>query len=286
MGITAASNTLSLMAQGKLGKTTTELSTTFERLSSGMRINKASDDPAGLALADGLHAQATIATVAIRNANDGLSVTAITDQALAQVGDILVRLGELATQSANGVYTEVQRSALSTEFLALGSEVERIAATTTFNGINLLSNSSAISFQVGLTSGSNAVITMASVVGTLSALGIGTGGRLTYSVIAATGGSTESQSAARNALDAVNNAIATLGTARGTIGAVESRLNVAVNNLVSSRDNFMQAESRIRDADIAQEAANMVRLQVLQQAGTAVIAQANQQPKLVLDLLR
>ena len=286
MTITAASNTYSLRAQRQLTFTTNALSKVYEQLSSGLRINRASDDPAGLALADSLEADSRIATVAIRNAQDGISITSIADAALDQIGGILNRMAELAEQSANGVYTNDQRSALSTEFLALGSEIERIATTTTFNDVSLLSNSSSIAIQVGLTSGSTSVITISSVLGTLSSLGLASSGssRMTYSISANT--TTAAQSAAQNALDAINTAIDNVSTARGNVGAAESRLSVAIDNLTVMRDNLVEAESRIRDVDVAEAAAEMVRLQVLQQAGTAVLAQANQQPARVLDLLK
>lgn len=286
MPITAASNINSLHAATQLARTTAELSQTFERLSSGLRINSASDDPAGLALADSLRADARIASVAIRNANDGISLTAIADAALGEIADILTRMAELATQSANGVYTNSQRSALSSEFIALGSEIERIAKTTTFNDVNLLSNSQSITLQVGLDGTSNSRITLTAVNGTLSALGLSSSGNgaLTFSIIDNT--STLAQAAATNALSAVSSAITSLGNIRGLLGASQSRLDTAVNYLTVVRENFIAAESRIRDADVAEEVAKMVRLQVLQQAGTAVLAQANQQPSLVLELLK
>ncbi|RME59582.1 MAG: flagellin FliC [Candidatus Dadabacteria bacterium] len=285
MTLSLSFNIASLRAQTQLKKTNQELSKTFERLSSGLRINRASDDPAGLALADALRADTKIATVAIRNANDGISLTNIADSALEEISNILNRMAELAEQSANGAVTNSQRSALSSEFTALASEIERIAKTTEFNDLKLLSNSSDVSIQVGLDGTSNSVITINSVLGTLNSLNLGdSGGILIYSVIDST--TALSQTAAQNALSAVNNAITTLGITRGLLGASQSRLEFAVNNLTVARENFAAAESAIRDADIAQEVANMVRLQVLQQSVTAVLAQANLQPQLVLKLLQ
>ena len=284
MTLSLASNVDSVRAQRQLKLTGTSLSKTFERLSSGLRINSASDDPAGLALADGLRADAKVAAVAIRNANDGISITSITDSALSETANILSRMAELAEQSANGAYTNTQRSALSSEFEALGSEVQRIATTTTFNDISLLNGSSDITLQVGIDGTANSQITITGVESTLSALGIGSGGALSYSIISTS--TALSQSAAQNALTAMNNAIDTLSTTRGTVGAAESRLSYAVDVITVARENFIAAESRIRDADIAQEVADMVRLQVLQQAGTAVLAQANQQPQVALTLLQ
>lgn len=285
MPVSLNSNRDSLHAQTQLAKTNEALSRTFERLSSGLRINRASDDAAGLALADGLRADSLLAAVAIRNANDGISITSVADSGLTEINNILSRMSELANQSANGVYTNAQRSALSSEFLALGSEIERIATTTTFNDIKLLSASSSITLQVGLDSTANSRISISGVLGTLSSLGLANGSStLTYSIISNT--SDNSQTAALNALSAVNAAIDSIGVTRGVIGAAQSRLESAVNYLMVARENFVAAESRIRDADIAQEVAEMTRLQVLQQATTAVLAQANIQPEIALSLLK
>ncbi len=285
MAITLGSNIASIQAQRRLGLSGDRLTSVFERLSSGQRINKASDDAAGLAIADSLRADQRIATVAIRNANDGISAIAIADSALGEIGNVLSRLAELAEQSANGVYSVDQRSALNNEFVALASEIERIAVTTNFNGVTLLSGSSNVVLQVGFDSSSVSQIGFEGVQGTLSALGLaGTNSsQLSYSIIDT--GTDGAQSASRLALDAVNGAIQSLATQRGTLGATESRLRVAINNLSVSRENFAAAESRIRDADVASEAAELTRLGILQQAGAAVLSQANQQPSLALSLL-
>ena len=286
MGITLGSNIASLKAQRTLGLSTEQLGRTFERLSSGQRINRASDDAAGLAIADSLKASQRVATVAIRNANDGISTIAIADSALGEIGNVLSRLAELAEQSANGVFSTPQRSALSNEFVALASEIERIAVTTQFNGVTLLSGGSALTLQIGFNSGSTSQISFTGVQGTLNALGLATANSsaLTYSIQAAT--VSDAQSASRNALDAINSAISSLASTRGTLGATESRLQVAINSLSVARENFAAAESRIRDVDVATEAAELTRLNILQQAGASVLAQANQQPSLALSLLR
>jgi flagellin len=286
MAISLGSNIASLQAQRRLATATDSLGRTFERLSSGQRINRASDDAAGLAIADSLKAQQRIASVAIRNANDGISTIAIADSALGEIGNVLSRLAELAEQSANGVFSTTQRSALSNEFVALGSEIERIASTTSFNGVALLSGGSALVLQVGFNSGSTSQISFTGVQGTLASLGLANANTsaLSYSL---TGISiADGQSASRAALDAINTAISSLASTRGTLGATESRLQVAINALTVSRENFASAESRIRDVDVASEAAELTRLNILQQAGAAVLAQANQQPSLALNLLR
>jgi flagellin len=285
MAITVGSNISSLKAQRSLGISTDALSRNYEKLSSGQRINRASDDAAGLAIADSLRANQRVATVAIRNANDGISTIAIADSALGEIGNVLSRLAELSEQSANGVFSTTQRSALANEFVALASEIERIATTTTFNGVRLLSGGAQFTLQVGFDSGSTSQISFTGVEGTLQALGlagIGTSG-LTYSI---NGSSIElGQSASRAALDAVTRAITSLASTRGTLGATESRLNVAINALTVARENFASAESRIRDVDVATEAAELTRLGILQQAGAAILSQANQQPQLALSLI-
>jgi flagellin len=286
MPINLGSNIASLKAQRTLAISSERLARTYEKLSSGQRINRASDDAAGLAIADALTANARIAAVAVRNANDGISTIGIADSALGAVGNVLTRLAELAEQSANGVFSSSQRSALQNEFTALGSEIERIAVTTEFNGVKLLSGGSELTLQVGFNSGSTSQISYTGVQGTLQALGLANSGQsaLTFSISGAS--LEEGQSASRLALDAINQAITSLASTRGVLGATESRLQVAINNLSVARENFLAAESRIRDVDVASEAADLTRLGILQQAGASILAQANQQPQLALSLLR
>ncbi len=286
MALTINTNIAALNAQRRLSESTGDLRKSFERLSSGLRIVRARDDAAGLAIADTLRADSRIASVAIRNANDGISLISIADGALDQMSSVLTRMAELAEQSANGTLGTVQRSALNGEFMSLASEIERIATTTTFNNLMLLSGGGTVSLQVGFDSSTNSQITYNGVEGTLASLNLANAGssQLLYSLTA--GGSAEDQQAASlSALDAVKAAISSLTTARGTLGAAESRLSVAITNLSVSRENFLSAESQIRDVDVAQEAANLTRLNILQQAGAAVLAQANQQPALALTLL-
>jgi flagellin len=270
-----------------LGQSSESLNRTYERLTSGQRINRASDDAAGLAIADSLRVNARLATVAVRNAQDGISSIAVADGALASIGGVLSRLAELSQQAANGSYSSVQRSALEAEFATLGSEIERIAVTTTFNGVSLLSGTQQISFQIGFDGASTSQIVLDQNGGaTLQRLGLAANGSsaLTYSL---TGSSTDyAQSSARAALAAVNAAITSLNTLRGTLGTVEGRLTSAITNLTTSRENIQAAESRISDVDVAVEAAELTRINILQQAGAAVLAQANQQPQLAVQLLR
>ena len=286
MALNIRTNVSSITAQKNIGLTENRLSTAYERLSSGMRINRAADDAAGLAIAENLKADSRVASVSIRNASDGISIIAITDGAIASITNVLSRMAELAAQSANGVYSNEQRSAIALEFVALMSEVERIAYTTEFNGLRLLSGGGQVSFQIGFDGTSLSTIAYTGVEATLAALGLArTGESLPiYSIIDLT--AEASQSASRFALDAINAAITSVTQNRGTLGAAESRLETTIKNLTVARENFTAAESRIRDADVAYEAAELTRLNILQQAGTAILAQANQQPQLALQLLR
>jgi flagellin len=285
MTINIRTNIPSLSAQRNLASTQNSVTTAYERLSSGLRINRAKDDAAGLAIAEQLKADSRVATVGIRNANDGVSAISIADQAIGQIANVLTRLAELAEQSANGVFSNTQRSALSNEFGALASEIERIALTTTFNGLALLSGGGQIAFQVGFDGSSLSQITYSGVEATLASLGLANLGssRLNYSIIGGT--IDEAQSASRNALDAINRAITSVTRNRGALGAAESRLDVTIRNLEVARENFQAAESRIRDVDVASEAAELARLNILQQAGAAILAQANSQPQLALRLI-
>lgn len=286
MTINIRTNVSSLAAQRNLDLSTNRLTTAYERLSSGLRINRARDDAAGLAIAESLKADARVASVGIRNAGDGISIISIADQAIGQIGNVLGRLAELAQQSANGVFSNTQRSALNNEFLALSSEIERIAFTTEFNGLKLLSGGGQVVFQVGFDGSSVSQVTYSGVEATLQALGLAQLGSsaVTYSIISSS--DLASQSASRLALDAIQAAITSVTRNRGTLGAAESRLEVTISNLQVARENFQAAESRIRDVDVAAEAAELTRLNILQQAGAAVLAQANNQPQLALQLLR
>lgn len=286
MGINIRTNIPSLESQRYLNASTQRLRSAYARLSSGLRITTVSDDAAGLAIAEQLRADSRIASVAIRNANDGISIIAITDGAMNEITNVLVRMAELAEQSANGVFSTVQRSALQQEFTDLSSEIERIALTTEFNDLSLLSGGAQVVFQVGFDGSATSQVSYSGVEATLASLGLAPRGSsiLIYSLNA--GNYVAAQVGARLALDAVKIAINSITTSRGGLGAAESRLNVAIQNLQVARENFQSAESRIRDVDVALEAAELTRLNILQQAAASVLAQANQQPTLALSLLQ
>jgi flagellin len=283
MSISVFTNYIALRLSGKLRQTTSELGDTFQRLSSGNRITKSADDPAGLALADKLRSDSRMMTMALRNANDALSLTNLADSAMAEISNILTRMSELTVQASSSTYTTAQRSAMQIEFTALGSEIDRVSSTTLFNSIKLLSESSNLVAQVGITGSSTATITLPSVVATLAALGIGNGTRLTYSLTDTT--TTYAVSASQSAYSAIQTALDGLLLQRGTLGATSSRLSTAINSLSVARDVYTAAEAEIRDSDQASDSTTLVRLQVLQQSQTALLAQANQLPSLVLKIL-
>ena len=285
MGFGSGLNIASLRTQRQIDITTGRLNQAYERLSSGLRVSRSKDDAAGLAVAMRLRSDARVASVNTRNANDGISIITIADQAVGQINDVLIRLAELAQQSANGVSSNDQRSALQNEFTALTQEIERIAHTTEFNGMQLISSSQALTFHVGFDGSSLSGITYSGIQATLSAIGLAPLGSSvpTFSIQGLT--ELESRSAAVIALDAIQGAISSVTKSRGVLGAAQSRLETTIRQLATARESFQSAESAITDIDVAQEAAEMARLNVLQQAGTAILANSNLQPELALKLL-
>lgn len=256
----------------QLNNAQNDLKKSFEKLSSGKRINKASDDAAGLAIAAQLQSDAVVLKQANRNIGDAQSAIDITDGALSQVGDITGRLQELATQSANGTLSDEQRTSLNNEFQQLTQEIQRIGATTEFNGKNLLGGEG-ITVQAGTDSSGNSQIATAAanvqqLSSTLSSLDVST------------------VQAATAALDAVKGFADSISSSRGELGSTSSRLQVADNNNEERRINSLQAESRIRDADIAQESANNIAASIKSQASVAISAQANLSTQKVLELLK
>jgi len=267
MAQTINTNLMSLNAQRNLSASQSSLATSLQRLSSGLRVNSAKDDAAGLAIGERMNAQIRGMTVAIRNANDGISLAQTAEGALSTVSDALQRMRELAVQSANGSNGAGDRANLDAEYQALSSEITRIATSTKFNGLAILdTNAGAQTFQVG-----------ANVGDTLD---------ITTSKVTTVGGDLTSAANANTAIGALDTALDTINTDRATYGAAQSRFTSAVNNLESARENQTAARSRIMDADFAAETANLTRGQILQQAGTAMLAQANAMPQSVLALLK
>jgi flagellin len=264
---TINTNVSSLNAQRNLNTSQTSLSTSMQRLSSGLRVNSAKDDAAGLAIADRMNAQIKGINVAIRNANDGISLAQTAEGALATVTDVLQRMRELAVQAQNGSNGTSDRANLDTEFQQLSSEVTRIAQQTKFNGTAIVgSGAGAQTFQIGANNGDTLTVTT--------------------TAVSPVTGSVSSASAASTALAAIDTALDLITTNRATYGAAMSRFEFAISNLQITGENQSAARGRIMDADFAAETANMSRAQILQQAGTAMVAQANQLPQNVLSLLR
>jgi flagellin len=286
MGLGLRTNLLSLDSQRNLKETTGRLNRSFERLSSGMRINRSSDDAAGLGIAEGLRGDVRVAAVSIRNATEGISLISIADGALSQISNILNRLIELAQQAATATYSNEQRSALHAEYSALSSEIHRLTETTTFNGFKLLSAGDQISFQVGFDGSSISSVAFSGIQATLIHLGLAdeVTGKFTYSLVATS--DDEAMIGARFAVDALVSAVGALNRSRGALGATQSRLEATIRSLQVARESMQSTQSVIMDADVAEESAELSRLTIQQQAGTALLAQANLQPRLVLDLLR
>ncbi|MFA5984408.1 MAG: flagellin [Methylococcaceae bacterium] len=283
MALTVNTNLASLNAQRSLNSTTNNLQTSLERLSSGLRINSARDDAAGLAIADRINSQIRGQTVASRNANDGISVAQTADGALSAITDTLQRQRDLAVQAANGgVVTSSDREKLQTEFKQLGQEINRIIQNTTFNGKQVLNgslNSGAV-FQVGANTTSDNQITFSiASQAAVSGLSLVLGDQLSI-------GSAATVSNIRSVIDQIDVALNKINTTRATLGAVQNRFTTTIGNLQSSIENQSASRSRIVDADFAAETANLSRNQILQQAGTAILSQANQSNQGVLSLLR
>ncbi|HWK54175.1 MAG TPA: flagellin domain-containing protein [Hyphomicrobiales bacterium] len=272
-----STNIASLNAQRNLNKSQNALSTSLQRLSSGMRINSAKDDAAGLAISERFTAQIRGLNQAVRNSNDGISLAQTAEGALGEVTNNLQRIRELAVQSANATNSSSDRVAMQKEVAELISEIDRVATQTNFNGVKLLDGSfTAQAFQVGANVGET--ISVSSIVNaTKDGLGLGTGGT-TLSVATVDG--------ANDVIEAVDAALDTVNGSRATLGAIQNRFESVVASLQTSAESLSAARSRIQDTDFAAETANMTKVQILQQAGTAMLAQANQLPQNVLSLLR
>jgi len=274
MALTINTNVASLNAQRNLSSTQLQLSKSMERLSSGLRINRAGDDAAGLAISQNMQANIRSMNQAVRNANDGISLVQTAEGALNETSNILLRMRELGTQAANGVLSQSQRDNIQVEFKNLQDEIDRISAVTDFNGTKLLNGalSAGTSLQIGTGTTSNDVISVT----------IGNNNTATLSVSA---NFVSTQGAAQSALTAIDSAIQAVSTARGNLGAVQNRLQSTINNLQVAVENTSAANSRIVDVDVAAESANMTKAQILAQAGVSVLSQANQAPQLALKLL-
>lgn len=284
MAQTINTNVASLNAQRNLSSSQSSLSTTLQRLSSGLRVNSAKDDAAGLAIAERMNTQVRGMNVAIRNSNDAISMTQTAEGALTKVGDSLQRMRELAVQARNGTNTIDDRNSLQKEFAQLQDEIKRITAGTAFNDQKVIgSDAGAKVFQVGAGTGSADTITVTTKNMTtnteIAAVTVNT------AVIGASG-TAVTATAIGSVIDKLDAAITTINNERAMFGAVQNRFESVIANLQTSVENTAAARGRIMDADFASETANLSRTQILQQAGTAMLAQANSLPQNVLSLLR
>ena len=285
MAVRIFNNIPSLNAQRILGINNGRLAQSVERISSGIRINRGSDDAAGLAISEGLRSDIRALRQAVRNANDGVSLINVTEGALNEQSGILIRLRELASQAATGTVGSTERATIQLEFTALRNELDRICQTTEFNGQKLIEGSLASSaastshilIQVGLDSTSHSRINLNTEVD----LGAMTSTGLSIHELSVT-----SADAALTALEQVNTSIGTITAGRGKIGAVQNRLIRTISTISIAVENLSAAESAIRDADIAEEVALLTRNQILVQAATAMVGQANLIPQSVLQLLQ
>jgi len=275
MSLFINTNTASLEAQRNLASSQMKLGTSFQRLSSGMRINTAADDAAGLAVSDQMEGEIRGYSVAERNTNNAISMAQTADGALGQISSMLQRMRELAVQGSNGDMNATDRGFLDTEYTQLKSEVDRVSATTQFNGTNLLSGAvTTIDFQVGVHNAATDRLSVA--FGGVDTTSLGLAG-------SSLGGATAANSQA--AIDTIDAAMTTLSTDRANFGASLNRMQVTVANLQSMSTNLTAANSRIRDVDVAMETATLSKNQVLVQAGVSILAQANQSPQLAMKLL-
>lgn len=279
MALVLNTNVASLNSQRHVGASKSAMETSLERLSSGKRVNSAKDDAAGLAIAQRMTAQARGMAVAYRNANDGISLSQTAEGALGVIGDHVQRMRELAVQSSNATNTDGEdRVALNQEYQALASEVSRVLDQTAFNGKFVLAgDAGAQNFQVGANAGETVTITTTDLTGDAAITAILTGGA---SAAIDTAGS------ASTAITALDGALNKINSERAVYGAAQSRFEGISTVLQASRENQLAAASRIMDADYAQETANMTKNQIMQQAGIAMLSQANQMPNNILSLLR
>ncbi len=274
MAMFIRTNVASLEAQRHLSKTQTEQSATFQRLSSGYRINGAADDAAGLGISENMNAQVRSYAVAERNAMDGISMAETADGAAGQMHEILGRLRELAVQSSNGSLQAGDRTNLNTEFTSLRGEIDRISNVTKFNGQSLLSGAAAnVDFQVGIGTSADDKVSVSF-------------GGVTSTTLGVNASVVDTSANAQTAITSIDAAIATLSTTREGFGSGINRLQSSVSNIQSMKTNLSAAKSRIKDVDVAEESAQLSRQQVLSQAGVSVLSQANQSPQLALSLLR
>ncbi len=273
MGIRINTNIASINTRRHLSRTTMAFQKSMEKLSSGLRINRASDDAAGLAISEGLKSDIRALDQASRNAADGISMVQVGEGALDEVSNILLRMRELAEQSLNGTLSDTERVYLDQEYGDLMDEVDRISASADFNGIKLLDGTGgSVNIQVGIGTGAFDGIAV-DLSGALDAAGIG--------IATGIGNATD----AADAMDEVLAAVDTVSSARAAFGAIQNRMETSIRNIQNTSENLSAANSRIRDVDVAAETSNMTSMQILQQAAVSILAQANMTTGLAMSLL-
>ena len=275
MSLHIATNVTSMVAQNALAKTQSALSTSFARLSSGMRINSAADDAAGLGIAKSMNAQVRSYAVAERNTNDGISMLQTADGGAEEIHNIMTRMRELAVQASNGSLSANDSTNLDAEYQQNSSEIDRISSSVQFNGINLLSGAAASkNFQVGIGTAAT------------DRIAVNFGGADVTRLLGATATDVTTFAKAQLSITALDSGIQALSSVRAGFGAAMNRFSNTVSNLQTMQTNTSAALSRIQDTDVAAETANLSKNQVLSQAGAAILAQANQTPQLAMTLLR
>ena len=273
--ITVLTNTTSLVSQQNLNRNNNALSTSLSKLSSGLRVRSAADDAAGLGISESFKARIRSLTQAKRNANDGISLIQTAEGSLNEVHAMLNRMRELAIQARNGTVNTTQKAYLDTEYQQLKSEIDRVSATTEFNGISLLdgSQSTGVEFQVGVGTSANDRLSVSIATTSAAALGISAGSALSTVTKVDT------------AISVLDDAINQVSTRRSSLGAMQNRLSVTISNLDTYTTNLSAANSRIVDVDVARETSELTKRQVLTQAGASMLAQANQSPQIALSLI-
>jgi len=279
MAISIVTNPASLNAQRNLNRTQSTVGKSLARLSSGLRINGASDDAAGLAISEKLKSQTRSLSQAERNANDAVSLLQTAEGAMNETSGLLIRMRELAVQSGNDTVGSTERQFLQNELNDLRAEVDRIAEVTEFNGRKLVDGTaSAVTFQVGINNTTNDRIQVG--INDMHAAALGTSTAASLGAV-----NINTITGAQSALNVLDDAITDVSAGRAEIGAVQNRLSVTIQNLATARENLSAANSRIRDVDVASESAELTKNSILMQAGVSVLAQANQQPSMALSLL-
>ena len=279
MALTVRTNIASIRASNRLNNTQSNLTSSLEKISSGLRVNRAADDAAGLSVASRMDSDNTSLKQAIRNANDGISMIQTAEGGLNEIYNILVRMRELSVQASNETYNSTDRSQINTEFSQLALEIERIASIANFNRQNLLNSSVTMTLQIGIHNNSDnqMQVALSEIAATWGALGLDTDNIATAGIT--------SMGRAASAISTLDSALQSVNTRRARIGAIQNRLENALNEATNYSENLAASASQILDVDYAEESSNMTRYQIMQQAGVAALGQAKAIPQSVVSLL-